>query len=302
MAFSGEVVDPATLKKFTEPELNQGIREKELPECFDSLEYNVLLVSDKYQTGFDQPYLHTMYVDKKLGGVQAVQTLSRLNRKPTGKTDTFILDFVNDWTDIYFAFKPYYERTDIGDAPDPQRLYAMQHEILDTGIVVASEIDAFCNIWFGSRGDRAGCHQRINFILDVAVERFTQYEEREQELFRGKLKGFSNLYGFLTQIIPYGDSDLEKLYAYGRFLLTKLPTPDTGGAFTLEGEVALRYYRLEKIEERRIALESGDTQPLKGPTDLGTAQGQEPEVPLSTLVDNLNHAFGTNFTAFTVSK
>jgi type I restriction enzyme R subunit len=296
VAFSGEVLDPDTGQKFTESAMNNGIREKELPEHFDGGEYNVLLVADKYQTGFDQPLLHTMYIDKKLGGVQAVQTLSRLNRRAPGKSDTFVLDFRDQRDDIYEAFKPYYETVDMGEMPDPQRLYTLQHALLESGVIRKDEIQEFCAVWFGKRGDAAGNHQRLNSILDRAVERFTEFGEAERDLFRDKLNAFRKLYAFLSQIIPYGDSELEKLYAYSRFLLTKLPAPDQGSAFALDDEVALRFYRLEKLEEGKIRLDEGEALPLKGPTETGTRSGEETEVALSTLVDSLNMRFATNFT------
>jgi type I restriction enzyme R subunit len=296
VAFSGEVIDPDTGQKFTEPAMNGGIREKELPERFEGGEYNVLLVADKYQTGFDQPLLHTMYIDKKLGGVQAVQTLSRLNRRAPGKSDTFVLDFRDQSDDIYKAFKPYYETADMGEMPDPQRLYTLQHELLENGVIREDEIQAFCAVWFGKRGDAAGNHQKLNAILDQAVERFTALDETARDLFRGKLGAFRKLYAFLSQIIPYGDSELEKFYAYSRFLLTKLPAPHTDSAFALDDEVALRFFRLEKLEEGKIRLDEGEVQPLKGPTETGTRSGEETKVPLSTLVDSLNMRFATNFT------
>jgi type I restriction enzyme R subunit len=296
VAFSGEVTDPDTGQKFTESAMNGGIREKELPERFDGGEYNVLLVADKYQAGFDQPLLHTMYVDKKLGGVQAVQTLSRLNRRAPGKSDTFVLDFRDQRDDIHEAFKPYYETVDMGEMPDPQRLYTLQHELSESGVIRADEIQEFCAVWFGRRGDAAGNHQRLNAILDQAVQRFTGLGEKEQGLFRDKLNAFRKLYAFLSQIIPYGDSELEKLYAYSRFLLTKLLASDQGPKFALDDEVALRFYRLEKLEEGKIRMDAGEIRPLKGPTETGTRSGEEAEVALSTLVDSLNLRFGTNFT------
>lgn len=296
VAFSGEVHAPDSNTTYTEPGMNKGIREKELPERFEGEEFNVLLVADKYQTGFDQPLLHTMYVDKKLGGVQAVQTLSRLNRRASGKTDTFVLDFRDQSADIYKAFKPYYEIAQMGDTPDPQRLYTLQRELLDTGVMCAEEVQNFCSIWFSRRGDGAANHQKLNALIDQAVERYTLLEETKQEVFRGKLGAFRNLYAFLSQIIPYGDSELEKMYAYGRFLLTKLPADEQDTYFALDNEVNLRFYRLEKLEEGKIRLNEGEAAPLKGPTETGTSKGEETDVPLSTLVDALNERFGTTFT------
>lgn len=296
VAFSGEVHDPDSGQSYTESVMNGGIKEKELPDCFDTGEFNVLLVADKYQTGFDQPLLHTMYVDKKLGGVQAVQTLSRLNRRAPGKTDTFVLDFRDQRDDIYKAFKPYYELTDMGETPEPQRLYALYRELLDSGVIQDEEVQNFCGIWFSRRGDGPVNHQKLNALIDLAVERFTALDDKARDVFRGKLGAFRNLYAFLSQIIPYGDSELEKMYAYSRFLLTKLPTEDQGPYFALDDEVALRFYRLEKLEERKISLDEGEASALKGPTETGTGKAEETEVLLSTLVDELNTRFGTAFT------
>ena len=225
-----------------------------------------------------------------------MQTLSRLNRRASGKSDTFVLDFRDQSADIYKAFKPYYERADMGDAPDPQRLYKLHRELLESGVVNSEEVQSFCSIWFSKRGDGTTNHQKLNALIDLAVERFTALAEKEQDLFRGKLGAFRNLYAFLSQIIPYGDSELEKVYAYSRFLLTKLPSEDGGAAFALDDEVALRFYRLEKLEEGKIRLDEGEADPLKGPTETGSSKGDETEVPLSTLVDALNERFGTAFT------
>jgi type I restriction enzyme R subunit len=295
VAFSGEVTDPDSGNTYTESSMNGGLREKELPERFEIDDYKVLLVADKYQTGFDQPLLHTMYVDKKLGGVQAVQALSRLNRRAAGKTETFVLDFRNTREEIFEAFKPYYENVVMGEMPDPQRLYTLQHELQEKQVFTDEEVLSFSSVWFGPRGDSQANHQKLNAILDQAVERFKVLEEHEQELFQNKLGAFRNLYAFLSQIIPYGDSDLERFYAYSRFLLTKLPMPEEGAKFILDDEVALKFYRLEKLAEGRIILD-GQADPLKGPTETGTGKHLNPEVLLSTLVEQLNNRFGTNFT------
>jgi type I restriction enzyme R subunit len=297
VAFSGEVVDPKIPgKKFTEVGMNKGIKESELPEKFGSEEYQILLVAEKYQTGFDQPLLHTMYVDKRLAGVQAVQTLSRLNRTAPGKTDTFVLDFVNEREEIYKAFKPYYEVTDIGDMPEPQQLYTLQHELKESPVINPADIGQFCDIWFRNRKEpTAGEHKQLNAILDHAVERFKGLDEDTQEEFKVKLVSFRNLYTFLSQIIPYQDSDLEKLYTYGRFLLTKLPRRKTGLGYDIEDEVALKFYRLQKISEGGISLSDGQADPLKGPTEVGTGRYKDDTVVLSRLIDQLNERFGTDF-------
>lgn len=298
VAFSGAVDDPKALgKSWTEVGMNGGIKESELPEKFDSHEYQVLLVAEKYQTGFDQPLLHTIYVDKKLTGLQAVQTLSRLNRTCVGKEDTFVLDFRNTPEEIFKAFKPYYEDTPTEALTDAQHLYRLQHQIEETGLIFENEVKAFCAVYFKPvRKETLHDHAAMNGILDKAVERFkAREEEEEREQIKALLVNFRNLYGFLSQVIPYQDSDLEQLYTYLRFLLTKLPRREGDGPMQLEDEVELQYYRLQKISEGQIDLNHGDGQPLKGPSDVGTGQEDE-EIRLSELIDLLNQRFGTDFT------
>jgi len=257
----------------------------------------VLLVAEKYQTGFDQPLLQTMYVVKKLAGVQAVQTLSRLNRMAPGKKRTFVLDFVNKDEDIHKAFKPYYESTPVGENADPHKLSALQHKLLVPAIFTPADVDAFAQAWYRPRREHAGSdHQQMNAVLDAVVGRFKAREGKEREEFRGLLTAYRNLYAFLSQIIPYQDSELEKLYTFVRNLLAKLPPADDGGRFELEDEVGLRYYRLQQITDGSIDLGEGDAYPLKGPTDVGTSAVADLPVPLSSLVDKLNERFGTDFT------
>ncbi|MDF9826368.1 type I restriction enzyme R subunit [Ereboglobus sp. PH5-10] len=297
VAFSGTVDDPeAPGKNYTEVGMNGGIKESELPERFDSHEYQVLLVAEKYQTGFDQPLLHTMYVDKTLTGLHAVQTLSRLNRMHPGKEDTFILDFRNKPEDIFKAFKPYYEDTPSEPLTDAQHLYRLHHQIEETGLIHEEEVAAFCEVYFKSgRKETAREHAAMNGILDKAVERFKANTEETREELKTLLVNFRNMYGFLSQVIPYQDSDLERLYTYLRFLLTKLPRRNTGPGYDFGDDVELQYYRLQKISEGQIALNTGDGSPLKGPSDVGTGQDDK-AVKLSELIDILNERFGTDFT------
>jgi type I restriction enzyme, R subunit len=297
VAFSGAVEDPdAPGKNWTEVGMNGGIKESELPEKFDGHEYQVLLVAEKYQTGFDQPLLHTMYVDKKLTGLQAVQTLSRLNRTCAGKEDTFILDFRNKPEEIFKAFKPYYEDTPAEPLTDAQHLYRLHHQIEEAGLVFDEEVQAFCAVYFKPRRKATVLdHAEMNGILDQAVDRFKERDEEERETLKALLVNFRNLYGFLSQVIPYQDSDLEQLYTYLRYLLTKLPKRDDGGPVQLEDEVDLQFYRLQKISEGRIDLNSGEGHPLKGPGDVGTGQ-KDQTIRLSELIDLLNERFGTDFT------
>ena len=298
VAFSGTVEDPDDPgSSYTEVSMNDGLAESELPETFERDDYRVLLVAEKYQTGFDQPLLQTMYVVKRLAGVQAVQTLSRLNRIAPGKSRTFVLDFANEEDDIYKAFKPYYETTPVGENADPHRLSELQHRLLEWAIVTPAEVTAFAEVWYrAKRHHSVSDHRVMNAVLDTVVQRFQDREEEVREEFRGQLKAYRNLYAFLSQIIPYQDSDLERLYAFVRNLLSKLPPPGDGQAFVLDDEVALRFFRLQQMTEGSIDLSDGEADPLKGPTDVGTAQVRDEDVTLSSLIDRLNERFGTNFT------
>ena len=298
VAFSGSLeLDDMPGLVFTEVGMNSGLSESELPERFEGGEYRVLLVAEKYQTGFNQPLLQTMYVVKKLAGVQAVQTLSRLNRIAPGKTRTFVLDFVNEEIDIFDAFKPYYETTPVGENADPQQLNGLQHKILEPGIVTPEDVSDFAQVWYRRRREHSRSdHRTMNAVLDRIVERFKELEESDREQYRGVLTAFRNLYAFLSQVIPYQDSELEKLCTLVRNLLTKLPRDDSGEHFHLDDEVTLKYFRMRQIGEGSIDLSKGEAEPLKGPTDVGTAQVKDEEVELSSLVEKLNERFGTDFT------
>ena len=298
VAFSGSLsLDDYPEQTFTEVSMNGGIKSKEIPEKFESDEYQVLLVANKFQTGFDQPLLHTMFVDKRLAGVQAVQTLSRLNRTATGKEDTFVLDFVNNQEDIYQAFKPYYEETPIGEGADPQQLNDLSHQLYAWQLFSHDDVNQWCEIWFRPKTSLTGGeHQKLNSLLDPIIDQYLNLAELDQEQFKKQLTSFRNLYLFLAQIIPYQDSDLEKLYAYGRFLLKKIPRNSETPKIDLSGDIELKFYRLEKVSEGSINLNDGEAaDPLKGATAVGTGSADK-YIPLSDLVTSLNERFGTDFT------
>jgi type I restriction enzyme R subunit len=300
VAFSGTVQDDKIEElTYTEEGMNYGIREKELPEKFATQEYQVLLVAEKYQTGFDQPLLHTMYVDKRLAGIQAVQTLSRLNRIHPLKEDTFVLDFVNDREEIREAFKIYYEGAEMGEEVDPSRLYHIKGELDASGIYLSEEVERFCQVYFMPKQKQSvRDHQAMNAALDPAVSRFTvrqRDDESEAEELRGKVQAFRNLYGFLSQVIPYQDSDLERTYVFLRHLASKLPRRQTGTAYQFDDEVQLEYYRLQKISEGSISLRDGAAQRLDGPTEVGSGIARPQSMALSQLIDVVNERFGTDF-------
>jgi type I restriction enzyme R subunit len=297
VAFSGTVIDPDVPGvEYTEVGMNKGIREKELPDKFVGEEYQVLLVAEKYQTGFDQPLLHTMYVDKRLAGIQAVQTLSRLNRMHAGKEDTFVLDFVNEPEEILAAFQPYYEQTLIGERAEARQLYELQAKLGAQQVYHANEVEEFCKVFYKSTINQTPAdHARMNACIDPAVTRYKQLDEEDRETFQKDLVAYRNLYAFMSQVIPFQDSDLEKLYSYIRFLLTKLPRDDHGPAYHFDDEVALKYYRLQKISEGSIKLEAGKGGEVAGPTEVGTGIPRGEQIELSTLIDILNERFGTDF-------
>lgn len=306
VAFSGKVEYPVSNEYVTEGEMN-GFSEKELVRKFASDDYQLLLVADKYQTGFDQPLLHTMYVDKKLSGVKAVQTLSRLNRMCAGKEDTFVLDFANDTDDILNSFQPYYELTSIKENSDPNYLYDLKSEIEKANVIWESEIINFCNVFFKSAKSLSVSEQsKLNAYIDPAVERFKQLPaenskenvigtEVTQEDFKNTLQSFNRTYSFLTQIMPFSDVELEKLFTYTRFLYKKLPRSSQQDKFKLGDEVSLEYYRLQKIAEHNILLESQSVYELEGGGSAGIRLSKEDQTALSEIIEVLNKKFGTEF-------
>ncbi len=303
VAFSGEVKDPYSGEKYTEPGMNidivtgKSISEARLPERFNSPDYQVLLVADKYQTGFDQPLLHTMYVDKRLDGVQAVQTLSRLNRKIPGKDAPFVLDFVNDPEDIYTAFKPYYDATSLQDTSDPQQLERLKYGLDQAQVYHWSEVEAFSRIFYRAPDQQnLADHAHMQKHLQPAADRFKAIDDEEKQTdFRDKLSGYVRVYAFLSQIVPYTDPDLEMLYSFGRFLLPHLHLGSETQPIKLGDEVSLQYYRLERISSGPIIVKEGEDDGVKSPTDVGTSEIKDKKVPLSEILAVLNERFGTEF-------
>jgi type I restriction enzyme R subunit len=292
VAFSGTVRDSGL--DYTEPQMNNGVPEKGLPEEFNKLEGAILLVANKYQTGFDQPLLHTMYVDKRLAGVQAVQALSRLNRTHPGKEETFVLDFVNEAAEIQAAFQPYYEKTLVGEQADHHQLYDLQGWLDGTQVYFKSEVEAFAKAFY-KRGATSTDQQTLYRNLDPARDRFQALEPDQQQEFRDKMGAYVRLYAFLSQIMGFMDADLEKLYSFLRYLARYLPRRQDEGPLRLEDDVELRYYRLQKQSEGAIDLVKGEGGTVSGPTDVGTGLVRDEKAPLSEIIDIVNERFGTSF-------
>ncbi len=296
VAFSGRVIDDNFPDGVTEPQLT-GFGEKELPKVFNQEEYKILIVADKYQTGFDQPLLHTLYVDKPLSGVKAVQTLSRLNRTTTGKEDTFILDFVNDRETILESFQPYYEITSVSEEPEPNHLYDLKGKLDEWQIYLTSEIDAFAKFYFNpTRQMTVKAQSKLYAYIDPAVDRYKAIEtEDEKEEFKKSLRTWTNLYSFFAQIMPFREAEFEKFYAYAKLLQTKLPKRDLSESMKLVDEVAMEYYRLQKIKEGSIDLVTGENAELDGLSEAGIKRAKEEKAVLSEIIDVLNERFGTEF-------
>lgn len=309
VAFSGTVNDPDDdTQAYTEAGMN-GFGEKELPEKFASREYHILIVAEKYQTGFDQPLLHTMFVDKPLKDLKAVQTLSRLNRSNSGKTDTFVLDFANEMEEIKESFKPYFQETEIEEATDPNQLYTLQQKIDGFHIIRSEDVESFAAVYFKPVSTQTKRdHGQLNKWVDPAVQRYKDEfrdtntpvdEERyneDGEEFKSSMQSFVRLYSFLSQIIDWQDVELEKLYAYGRHLLTKLPYRSNGGNIDLDDDVELSAYRNEKTFDGNGSLTVNETKPVYGTTEVGSGGNHEDnKSPLSAVIKVINERFGTDF-------
>lgn len=294
VAFSGTVKDGGV--DYKESDMN-GFKESELPERFATDEYQVLLVAEKYQTGFDQPLLHTMYVDKKLSGVKAVQTLSRLNRTCSGKDDTFILDFVNKAEDIQEAFKPYYQATIVEEVTEPNLLYDIETMLNAYGIYLKEELDKFAYIYFKPKDKRTSKDRAmLNHFIDAAVERFKKLDEQRKQDFSSQGMKYVRLYSFILQITPFEDVELHKLYVYLTYLLKKLPR-EKGSTVHLADEIALEYYTTKKTFEGSISLTPEDENvPVTPVKFAGTGVKEEQEEYLSSIIERLNKRFGTDFT------
>ncbi len=293
VAFSGKVDDEG--KEYTEPGMNSAggshlIGEPQTAAEFAKPEYRFLVVASKFQTGFDQPLLHTMYVDKKLGGVNAVQTLSRLNRTHGGKEDTAVLDFANEAEEIREAFKPYYETTLLSEATDPNLLYDIQGELLDFNVYTEADVDAFARVYFGANATQA----QLYAVLGEVVERFRELEPDARSDFRGGLRKYTRLYSFLAQILTFKDADLEKLHAFARHLRSLLPGEPGELPREVQQKIDMESYRVQKTASGDIALPRGAG--VVDPRTSGIHQGAaEDEIEtLSRIIAELNDRFGLN--------
>jgi type I restriction enzyme R subunit len=294
VAFSGDLNIDGNV--WTEAIAN-GFAETELPKRFETDEYQVLVVAEKYQTGFDQPKLVAMYVDKKLAGLQAVQTLARLNRTHPGKTRTFVLDFQNSMEDVKEAFAPFYEATALEERTDLNQIYDLEQRISNSTYVHRDEVERFADQFF--KGDLT-TQDRLTLegTVRLAVARFELDEdEAQQEEFRQLLKSFQRFYAFVAQVVSLNDAWLEKLYAYSSWLSRLLPSRTVPSDITISDDMLnLSAFKLQKGEEGSASLSPGETTTLQPITEFGAnPYTEDEEKSLSEIIDSFNERHGTQF-------
>ena len=286
VAFSGTVQDGG--RPYTESGMN-GFSESQTAKTFERPEYRFLIVANKFQTGFDQPLLHTMYVDKRLGGVNAVQTLSRLNRTlhPV-KTGTMVLDFANEADDIKAAFEPYYETTLLSEATDPSLLYEAQHRLAAFPVYTVGDVDRFAKVYYDVKAGQ----DRVYSTLAPIVDRFESLPEDDKQEFLAGLTDYVRLYAFLAQVATFADADLEKLYVFARHLRRLVSAGRAELPLEVQQNIDMESYRIERTSSARIALsrKPGLLDPI-GTGDV-RSPGQHGIEPLSRIIAELNERFG----------
>ena len=291
VAFSGaRKVEGLYDQEVSEAQLN-GFPESSTAERFQQDPYRILICADKFQTGYDEPLLHTMYVDKHLSGIRAVQTLSRLNRFHPKKSDTFVLDFLNSTEVIQESFGDYYRTTILSDETDPDKLHDLKGGLDQAQVYSQEDIDDLVQKYLGGE-------ERSTFepILGQCAERYAELTEDEQVRFKGSAKSFARLYGFLSQILPYTNAGWEKLSIFLNFLISKLPAPDEQDlSLGILEAVDMETYRTEKQATVQIALQDEDAEidPIQG------ERGGEVQAPLlellSLILDEFNKTWGNSF-------
>ena len=287
VAFSGSIEDDG--QEWTEEKIN-GIKENQLKKYFHD-DFNMLIVAEKYQTGFDEPLLHTMFVDKKLNSVKAVQTLSRLNRTTKGKEDTFVLDFANTQEEIQRAFQPYYEATVLESETDPNSIYDIKRMLDDFHVWQYIEVEAFAKKFYQKTPPTLDA---LSLILRPAIERYEVLEDKKKDEFKSLLYSFNRIYSFIIQVCRMFDKDMQKLYVYTKYLSKLLPK-NNSEKINLNDALLLEYYKLQKTADGKITLqnEEGIVAPVSG--SGGSGKDKEKDA-LSEIIDKFNKKFGTAFT------
>ena len=294
VAFSGAINDGGD--EHTESSLNVRKDGTHISEDQTKAEFhenfNVLIVAEKYQTGFDEPLLHTMIVDKKLRGVKCVQTLSRLNRICPGKNDTFILDFVNTAEDIQDAFQPFYQETSLSQEVNVDLIYKLQKELHDYNLYSMNDIEAFYNIYYSGKKQDNTTMGKMSSALKPVQDRYNKLPSDDRYNFRRQIRSFVKWYGYISQVCRMFDAEMQKEYAFCAYLLTLLPK-ETAQMFDLEGALKLEFYKLENTFKGAIALrdESIAYEPASG---KGKAVPEQKE-PLEEVIEKINALFTGDF-------
>jgi type I restriction enzyme R subunit len=286
VAFSGKVIDGGD--EYTESGMN-GFPMSQTAKRFDTDEYQVMIVAEKYQTGFDQPLLHTMYVDKALNGLNAVQTLSRLNRYHPAKDECFVLDFRNEAEEITAAFAPYYEHA--AAAPtEPNLMYDARTEMERHDVIRDADVEAFA-LAFVSRANDA--HEKTEAALNPAVDRFEDLDEDDRDSFKDALDRFLRLYSFLAQVVDFTDVGLEKLFVYGRALQLKI-REERASSIDVSDKVGLTHLRTEVT----WSGDAGVDEPITEVTQFwgNRPLSEEALEALSVIVQEMNERHGSDLT------
>lgn len=265
--------------------LGQGVS---IPDGLKDPRYRVLIVSNKFQTGFDEPLIHSMYVDKKLNGVQCVQTLSRLNRTKKGKTDTFVMDFVNDTEDIVNSFQPYFTSTKLVGETEPDKLYDMLDDIKGYHLFTKYQVEEFCKVFFDP--NETDDH-KIHPIIDVVVNQYNEkLDDDQKEEYKSKIQSFIRLYTYISQISPFTEVDWEKHFVFLRFLNKKLPKGVVERIYLVD-IVDLDSLRIQKIGESTLSLEDKQGE-VDGMGSGISGKGEEEKELLSQIIEKINTVYG----------
>lgn len=301
IAFSGVVKDGDS--EYTEEGMNKRkdgstIKESQLPAEFNKDEYAMLVVAEKYQTGFDEPLLHTMFVDKKLKGVKAVQTLSRLNRTCTGKKDTFVLDFVNTAEEIQEAFEPYYECTELDEEINVNLIYDTRTLLRGFGLYGDDDIDKFLKILYKKGPQTDTDLGKMTSLLTPVVNGYKALPEDKRFDYKKTIHNFNKWYAYITQIDRMFDKDLQKEFNFTQYLEKMLPPVAEVKTVDLEDKLKLEFYKLEQTFKGDISLNpTVETQTLENPKTLKTSgKGVEQDELLENIIEKVNEKFQGIFT------
>ena len=293
VAFTGTVKDLDNGEEYTEAKMN-GFSEDKLRLRFEAPQRKILIVASKYQTGFDQPLLKAMYVDRKLSGVTAVQTLSRLNRTYPGKEDVVILDFENDPDYIAKQFQPYYDRIKLTKEVDSNKLYDIRTELEEFGLHTPALMDAFCTVFY-AKGNKEAQIAKLHALTNPLVDLYRKMDENDRKNYKSLMRDYVKLYSFLSQLISFKDARLEKLYAFAGFVVKKLPPEGRPLPTEILNMTDLDNYKPNYVKTEKIKLKRGESE-VK-PKNYGATHIEVPEEPepLSKIIEALNQQFGTKF-------